>query len=367
MKENVFTEIDTPALLLDLTQVERNIARYQRLAASAKMSLRPHAKGHKCPEVGLLQTKQGAVGLCCAKLGEAEAMAAGGLGDLLVTTPVVGAIKVRRLLDLTHKAKVTVVVDDGANVAELAHAAKAAGVILDLLVDVDVGQGRTGVPPGSKAAELAALIARSQGLRFLGLQGYQGKLQSVAALDERTGLVKDAMIKLGESARLVREAGIECRIISGGGTGSFPIDLDLRVLNELQPGSYITMDTTYAKVQLGDNEDRHPLGHPLTILASVVSRPARDRVVVDVGWKAASSDSGTPLVAGDQRLAYEFAGDEHGIVRSTAGPLELIPGDRVQLIPSHCDTTVNLYDRFIVHRNGRLEGGWAIEARGRSQ
>lgn len=367
MTKGAFEEIDTPALLLDVTQVEQNIDRYQRLATSAKVSLRPHSKAHKCAQVGRLQTQRGAVGLCCAKLGEAEAMVVEGLDELLVTTPVVGAIKIRRLVGLAHKAKLTIVVDDAANIAELASAVKASGVTLDVLIDVDVGQGRTGVPPGSKAAELAALIVRSQGLRFLGLQGYQGKLQAVADFAERTGLVKDAMTKLGESARLIREAGMECRIMSGGGTGSFPIDLKLCALNELQPGSYITMDTTYAKVQLGEDEDRHPLGHPLTILASVISRPTADRAVVDVGWKTASSDSGTPSIADDQSLAYEFAGDEHGIVRSTGGPLSLMLGDRVELIPSHCDTTVNLYDRFVVHRDGRLESSWSIEARGRSQ
>jgi 3-hydroxy-D-aspartate aldolase len=210
--------------------------------------------------------------------------------------------------------------------------------------------------------------ARGQGesLRFGGPQGYHGKLQGVAELSERELLVQSATTKLTESERLVREAGLECTVRTGGGTGSFPVDLTLGVLNELQPGSYTTMDTNYGKVKLGGGDD-HPLGHPLTILATVISRPAADRAVLDVGWKSASSDSGTPLLRGHPGLIFEFAGDEHGIVRSAGSPLNLALGERVELIPRHCDTTVNLYDSFVVHRDGTPEALWPIVARGKSQ
>ena len=237
--------------------------------------------------------------------------------------------------------------------------------MLEVLVDVDVGQARTGVPPGPKAAELAAQIARSPNLRFLGLQGYQGRLQGVPALSERDLLIRGAMTKLAESERFVREAGLQCAVKTGGGTGSFHVDLKLGLLNELQPGSYTTMDTNYAKVELG-GADAHPLGQPLTILATVISRPTADRAVLDVGWKSASSDSGTPLLRGHPGLIFEFAGDEHGIVRSGGAPLNLALGERVELVPSHCDTTVNLYDSFVVHRDGKPEASWPIVARGRS-
>lgn len=357
-----YADVDTPALLLDLNQVERNIERYQRLAREAGIALRPHAKAHKTVEVGRRQIAAGAAGVCCAKLAEAESLAE--LGNILITTPVIGPLKLRRLVDLVRRSQVAVVADDAANIADLSAAAAQAGVGFDLLVDVDVGQARTGVPPGPKAAELAALIRRSPGLRFRGVQAYQGKLQGIVKLEERTNLVREAMVKLAETVRDLESAGFECSVRTGGGTGSFPIDLSLKALNELQPGSYVTMDTNYAKVELGADER---LGQPLTILATVISRPTADRAVVDVGWKSASSDSGTPMPRNRPGLSFEFAGDEHGIVRSSAGPLELRLGERVELIPSHCDTTVNLYDTFVVHRNGRVEAVWPIAARGKSQ
>ncbi|MBI4291418.1 MAG: DSD1 family PLP-dependent enzyme [Betaproteobacteria bacterium] len=366
-KQEEFAELDTPALLLDLDQVERNIDRYQRGAASAGLQLRPHAKAHKCSAVGRIQVERGAVGLCCAKLGEAEAMAAGGVRDLLVTTPVVGGLKIRRLVDLARSAKVAVVVDDESNIAELAQAAGSAGVQIDVLVEVDVGQARAGVAPGPRAAELATVIARSRGLRFRGLQGYQGKLQAVASFSDRDALVREAMGKLRLASDGVRAAGLDCTVATGGGTGSFPIDIRLGMLTELQPGSYVTMDTAYAKVALAGEGDEHPLGQPLTILASVISKTTAGKAIVDVGWKSASSDGGLPSVKNRSDLIFEFAGDEHGSIRSSAGELNLALGDRIELIPSHCDTTVNLYDRFAVHRSGRLEGFWTIEARGKSQ
>lgn len=364
--EDGFSEIDTPALLLDLDRVERNLDRYQRAAEAAGLKLRPHAKAHKTAQLGRLQLARGALGLCCAKLAEAEALAAPGLETFLITTPVIGPRKIRRLIDLCRRAKVIVVADGDENVAALAEATKQASVTLDVLVDVDVGQGRTGVVPGAAAAKLATLIAKQPGLRFRGLQGYQGKLQGVASLEERAGLVREAMAKLAESERAVREAGLVVEIRTGGGTGSFPIDLELKALTELQPGSYVTMDTNYAKVRLGGSDD-HPLGNPLTILASVISRPVAERAVVDVGWKSASSDSGTPALVGVEGHTFEFAGDEHGIVRRGGAPVAVAPGQKVQLIPSHCDTTVNLYDSFVVHRSGKVIETWPIVGRGKAQ
>jgi 3-hydroxy-D-aspartate aldolase len=361
-----FPDVDTPALLLDRDQVERNVERYQSAADAAGIELRPHAKAHKCPQLARLQMNRGAVGLCCAKLAEAEALAAHGLATFLVTTPIGGALKIRRLINLARTCKVTVVADGEQNVAELSAAATQAALTFDVLVDVDVGQGRTGVTPGAAAGALAALIKASKNLRFRGLQGYQGKLQGVASLDDRKTLVEEAMSKLAASKRAVTQAGLPVEITTGGGTGSFPIDLELKHLTEVQPGSYVTMDTNYAKVRLGGGDD-HPLGHPLTILAGVISRPTEDRAVVDVGWKSASCDSGTPALRDAGELSFEFAGDEHGILRRAGARLALKPGERIELVPSHCDTTVNLYDSFVVHRSGRLEALWPIVGRGKSQ
>jgi D-serine deaminase-like pyridoxal phosphate-dependent protein len=220
--------------------------------------------------------------------------------------------------------------------------------------------------PGAAAARLATLISKQPSLRFRGLQTYQGKLQGVASLEERTTLVREAMAKLGESERAVKAAGLAVEIKTGGGTGSFPIDLELKALTELQPGSYVTMDTNYAKVKLGGGDD-HPLGNPLTILASVVSRPVPERAVVDAGWKSASNDSGVPGLLGVDGHTFEFAGDEHGIIRCGGAAVGVVPGQKVQLIPSHCDTTVNLYDSFVVHRSGKVIETWPIVGRGKVQ
>jgi D-serine deaminase-like pyridoxal phosphate-dependent protein len=312
-----------------------------------------------------MQMDAGAAGLCCTKLGEAEAMASGGLRELLMTTPVVGAIKIRRLIDVARASNVMVVVDDEQNIEDLARAAEAAAIHLKLLVEIDVGQARCGVPPGPRAAALASAIARHASLRFCGLQGYQGRLQGVPSYEERRQLVLEAMERLTTSAKLVREAGFQCSVMTGGGTGSFPIDLELKVLNELQPGSYVTMDWRYGKVAHGGDVP-YPFGQPLTVLASVVSRRSADRVILDAGWKSLTNDGGTPTVKGHPDWTFDYAGDEHGAVSSPRS-LELKPGERVELVPSHCDTTVNLYERFVVHRSGRVETEWPIEARGKSQ
>ena len=368
--KSTFPEVDTPALLLDLDKVERNLESYQRAASAVGLQLRPHAKAHKTPQLGKLQLERGAVGLCCAKLAEAEALAAHGLQTFLITTPVVGAGKIRRLVDLARRAQVIVVVDAEENVAALAEAMKQAAITLDVLVDLDVGQGRTGVVTGGAAASLAALVSKQAELRFRGLQSYQGRLQGVVSLEERTGLVREAMAKLAESERAVMATGLPVEIKTGGGTGSFPIDLKLKALTELQPGSYVTMDTNYAKIRLGGGGDQtagNALGNPLTVLTGVVSRPVPDRAVVDVGWKSASCDAGTPALLDADDHTFEFAGDEHGIVRRGGAPVTMAPGDRLQLIPSHCDTTVNLYDSFVVHRSGKVVGTWPIVGRGKAQ
>jgi 3-hydroxy-D-aspartate aldolase len=280
---------------------------------------------------------------------------------------VIGLIKVARLVVLAHKATISVVVDDEQNIAELALAARTAGVTLKVFVEVDVGQGRCGVPPGPRAAELAHQVLQSEGLSFAGLQGYHGAIQQAIGFSERKAAVLAAMSRLETSLKDFRRAGLQVPVITGGGTGTFPIDVELGLLTELQPGSYITMDANYAKVKWTADSGPTPLGCPLSILASVVSRPSRQRAILDVGWKSASSDGGLPQVKDRPELRFEFAGDEHGALTSATGELELLPGDRIELIASHCDTTVNLYDSFVIHRGGRPQESWPIAARGKSQ
>lgn len=365
--QQLFPDVDTPALLLDGGQVHRNISLLQSQASAAGVALRPHVKAHKSPQIARLQIEAGATGLCCAKLGEAEVMAASGLGDLLITSPVVGGLKIHRLIELARKASVRVVADNESNIVELAEAAAAAGVNIGIVVEIDVGQGRCGVQPGPQAAELAHRALTTRSLTFAGVQGYHGGLQCMSSYKDREAAVQVAMNALSRSLEAFRRARIATPVITGGGTGSFPIDIRLQQLNELQPGSYVTMDATYAATEWGPDRPGTPFSQPLSVLATVISRPNRTKAIIDVGWKSVSCDAGVPQVRNRPDLRFEFAGDEHGAVIVQTGELDLQVGDRIELVPGHCDTTVNLYDQFVVHSEGRPESVWTIEARGKSQ
>lgn len=359
-------ELDTPALVVDLDRLERNIERMKALLAGTGVALRPHVKTHKSPHVAGLQIAAGARGVCCAKLAEAEAMAEGGIDDLFVTTPVAGEPKLRRLVELARRARLSVVADDEAALRALSQATAAGGVEVAVVVEVNVGQDRCGVPPGPQAARLAQLVEKLPGLRFAGLQGYHGRLQGIAAFGERRAQVRAALDRLLLSAEHLRRHGIDCPLLTGGGTGSVALDLELGGLTELQPGSYVYMDSSYGKLAWDARGTPIPFEQSLTILASVASRPLKERAVLDVGWKSASSDSGPPAVQGLPGASFEFAGDEHGTLRGIEA-MSLRPGDRVELIPSHCDTTVNLYDRIVACRGDAVIDVWPIAARGRSQ
>jgi D-serine deaminase-like pyridoxal phosphate-dependent protein len=359
-------DLDTPVLLLDREALERNIARMSALAAKAGVKYRPHAKSHKSPLIAQMQLAAGAAGICCAKLGEAEVMAVAGVPDILITTEVVGRSKLMRLMSTAHQSRVAVVADDEHNIAELAGAAQTAGARLDVLIEVDIGQGRCGVPPGPEAARLARLVAGNRWLRFRGLQGYHGAIQMIGSYGTRTAQVRDALGRLMETAEHVRKAGLEIEVLTGGGTGTSVIDGALHGYTELQPGSYVFMDSKYRDIEWTGGAAQ-PFETSLTILGTVISRPAPDRAIVDVGLKAASSDHGPIAPVGLASAAYAFAGDEHGHLRFEGGRCPLAVGDRVTFVPSHCDTTVNLYDRFIVTKGGYVEDVWDIAARGRVQ
>ena len=358
-------DLDTPVLTVDAAAFERNIARMSALAADAGIACRPHAKAHKSPHVAKLQMAAGAVGVCCARLGEAEVMAEAGVEDILITSEVVGRSKVMRLIDAARKSRIAVVADDADNIADLAAGARTAGLKLDVLVEVDVGQGRCGVPPGPRAAELAALIDGHPWLAFKGLQGYQGAVQMRVSHAERRGAVEEALELLNRSAKLVRGAGLEIEVLTGGGTGTSAIDAALGGLTEIQPGSYVFMDTNYGAIEWRD-APAPPFELSLSVYAGVVSRPAPNRVILDTGWKAISGDGGPPVAANHPDAVFRFAGDEFGEL-TFPGRSPLAVGDKTMLTPSHCDTTVNLHDRFILTRGGGVEDVWEIAARGRSQ
>jgi D-serine deaminase-like pyridoxal phosphate-dependent protein len=311
-----------------------------------------------------MQLAHGAGGVCCSKLGEAEVLVAGGIVDIHITTPVVGTDKTRRLAALAASARMSVVVDNAENVAQLSDATTAAGVVIGAVIEMDVGQGRCGVASVEEALALAAAVDAAKGLTLKGMQGYQGKLQSVTRFSDRRQGVRAALDKLLDAAHALERHGFQIALLTGGGTGSLPIDLAAGGLTELQPGSYVFMDSSYRQIDWNADAGRTPFANALSVLAGVVSRPLSDRAVLDVGWKAASSDSGPPVLK-EGGYAVEFAGDEHSLVRGEIAST-LRVGSRVELIPSHCDTTVNLYDRYHVIRDGALEAIWPVAGRGRT-
>jgi D-serine deaminase-like pyridoxal phosphate-dependent protein len=304
-----------------------------------------------------MQLARGALGICCAKLGEAEVMAAGGVGPILLTTEVVGDAKIRRLLGVAKQVEIITVVDDAEAAARVSEAASAAGVRVQCLIDVNVGQDRTGVEPGESAVKLAEHLAGLPGLELVGLQGYEGHLQHVREPEARREANASAMQLLSQTAELLTEGGHRVEIVSTAGTGTFRYAAAWPRITEVQPGSYVVMDRDYGQVKGVGFENA------LTVLVSVVSTQRKNAAVVDAGYKTLSSDSGAPGVR-DVDGAYSFMGDEHGKLTFENG-CPLRPGDKVELIPSHCDTTINLHDVYYVTRGGVVVAVWPIAARGR--
>ncbi len=355
-------EIDTPALVVDLDALEANIAGMAAAVKASGARLRPHAKSHKCAAIARLQIAAGAVGVCCQKTSEAEALVAGGVADVLVTNEIVGAAKTARLARLAREAKVAVLADDAGNVAELEAAARNEGVRLDVLVEVDVGAHRCGVAPGEPALALARRIAACRSLRFAGLHAYQGAAQHLRAASERRAAIAAASDQARATRALIEAAGIACETVTGAGTGTFMLESASRVFNEIQPGSYVFMDADYNRNAWEEGWPRFE--QSLFVLATVMSTPARDRAVVDAGLKASSVDSGMPLVHRRTGIEYARASDEHGVLKIAAGAKPPRLGEKLLLVPGHCDPTVNLYDWLVCLRKGKVEASWPVTARG---
>jgi D-serine deaminase-like pyridoxal phosphate-dependent protein len=362
-------EVDTPALLIDLDAFERNLKRMADFAAAAGVRLRAHAKTHKSPIVAARQVALGAVGVCCQKVSEAEAMVEGGIGDVLVSNEVAGAAKLDRLAALARRARIGICVDDAANVAELEAAAARAGAHLDVLVEIDVGGQRCGVAPGEPAARLARLVAAAPHLSFAGLQAYHGSAQHLREAGERRSHILHAVALVEETQRALRAVGLEARIVSGAGTGTYENEAASGVYTELQCGSYIFMDADYARNRQTDGSAFAAYEHALFVYATVMSAPAPDRAVVDAGHKALSVDSGMPLPWRLPGAVYHRPSDEHGVLDLGACTARPARGDRVMLVPGHCDPTVNLHDWYVGVRGlgtegARVESVWPVAARG---
>jgi D-serine deaminase-like pyridoxal phosphate-dependent protein len=357
-------EVDTPALLLDLDAFERNLKRMSGAVAGTGVRLRPNAKTHKCAVIALRQMAHGAVGVCCQKVSEAEAMVHGGVPDVYISNEVVGRPKWERLAALARLARVSTCVDDPMQIAGLSGAASAYGVTLDVLVEVNVGANRCGVEPGAPVERLARLVAAAAGLRFGGLQAYHGSAQHLRTAAERREAIRAAVAKVRESKASVERAGIACPTVTGAGTGTFRLELASGVYTEMQVGSYAFMDSDYGKNLDEDGRPVSEFEHSLFVYATVMSRPVPERAIVDAGHKAVTVESGMPWVAGLPGVEFVRAADEHGtlLLRDPAHPLRV--GDKLRLIPGHCDPTINLYDWYVGFRGGRVEAIWPIAARG---
>jgi D-serine deaminase-like pyridoxal phosphate-dependent protein len=361
-------EIPTPALLLDLDRFERNLSKMAAHVRAAGKALRPHAKTHRCPEIARRQVAAGALGVACAKLGEAEVMARAGIRGLLITTEVVAPSAIRRLTRLVAEAPDTmVVVDHADNVAALAHAATDDRVTLNVVVDVDLGNRRTGAQPGDAALALGRLVASTPSLALRGLQGYAGHCAHVMGWSARREASRAAMTPLMETRDRFEAAGLPVELVAGGSTGTYDIDVELPGLTELQSGSYCVMDIDYRRVGGRGGASLTDFEMALTVVATVVSVPTADRAMVDAGLKAFSTDKPFPPEAVERPgVEYGFAGDEHGrlTVLDAQRPVRL--GERIEFFPPHCDPTFNLYDRVWCVRGPRVEAVWDIAARGRS-
>lgn len=352
--------VDTPALILDLDAFDRNCALMTQHVSTSGLRLRPHAKSHKTPEIARRQMAGGAVGVCCQKVSEAAVFVDAGIPDVLVTNQIVGPAKLARLAALAARARIGVLVDHLDQVAPLADAVAAADTQIDVYIEINVG-GRCGVPVGEGLLAIAHSIAARSGLRLAGLQVYHGPAQHMRDGNERAAAIARAGATASAARQAIIAAGLPCPLVTGAGTGTFWHERDSGVWGELQPGSYVFMDRDYADNQRAENEPRFE--HALFVLTTVMSRPMPDRAIVDAGLKASSVDSGMPVVWQRPELRYLKASDEHGVIDCAAAP-NVALGDRLMLVPGHCDPTVNLYDELICVRGGVVEAIWPVSARG---
>jgi len=357
--------IDTPALVVDADALERNIATLAAYVSDRRLRLRPHAKTHKSADIARRQLAAGAVGVCVQKVSEAEALADAGVPDIYISNEVVAGPKLDRVAALARRVRLAIAVDSELGVQRLGQALERAQATIDVFVEVDVGHGRCGLPPGAAAA-LARHVAGHPAMRLAGLQAYHGRAQHLRGAAERDDAIRHAASTVRAAQASLSGAGIACPLVTGAGTGTFVHESTSGLYGEIQPGSYLFLDRDYADNLPDPAAPRFE--HALFVKTQVMSRGV-SHAVVDAGHKAHAIDSGLPRIW-QRDLEFANGGDEHGIVRLRSGANGALPdlGDTVWLVPGHCDPTVNLHDRYIGVRGG-LESGvveavWPIEARG---
>lgn len=347
--------IDTPALVIDLPVMESNIAKMADFARAQRVGLRPYIKTHKSPVLAQKQMAAGAIGIGCATVEEAEVMAAAGIKDILIGNQIIGPMKIARLMRLARDTKIMVAVDDYRNVDAISAAAQAAAVEIRILVEVDVGAHRCGVAPGENALKLASYITAA-GLEFRGFMAYESHLQLIDDTTERAAQVAEQVGKLVDTAQAAKSAGLRAEIVSAAGTLTYKETGKLPGITEIQPGTYIFLDSRYYAKQTD-------FKRALTVLTTVISHPVENYIVVDAGSKALSQDGGIPEVKDLPSAKLARMWEEHGKIELDESTPKLKVGDKIEIFPSHVCTTVNLYGKFFAVSNNRVEAIWEISTR----
>lgn len=362
------SEIQTPCLVLDLDALERNVKKMGDIARQMGVRHRIHGKMHKSVDVALLQERLGgSCGVCCQKVSEAEVFVRGGIKDVLVSNQVRDPAKIDRLARLPKLGARTIVcVDDLANVADLSAAAQRHGTTIECLVEIDCGAGRCGVKTTPEVVTIAQAIAAAPGLKFSGIQAYQGAMQHMDKYEDRKAKIDIAVAQVADAVAGLKAVGLGCDIVGGAGTGSYYFEGRSGVYNELQCGSYAFMDADYGRILDKDGRriDQGEWENALFILTSVMSHAKADKAIVDAGLKAQSVDSGLPVVYGRTDVKYVKCSDEHGVVEDPNGVLKV--NDKLRLVPGHCDPTCNVHDWYVGVRGGVVEVVWPVSARGKA-
>jgi len=361
-------DIQTPCLVLDMDALERNIKKMGDYARDHGMRHRVHGKMHKSVDVAKLQeVLGGSVGVCCQKVSEAEVFARGGIKDVLVSNQVRDPRKIERLANLPKLGARTIVcVDDLANVADLSTAAVKAGTELEVFVEIDCGAGRCGVTNTAAVIEIAKAVEAAPNLKFTGIQAYQGAMQHMDSYEDRKAKLDVAIAMVKDAVDGLKAEGIDCELVSGGGTGSYYFESNSGVYNELQCGSYAFMDADYGRIldKDGNRIDQGEWENAFFILTSVMSHAKEDKAICDAGLKAQSIDSGLPVIYGRDDVEYIKCSDEHGVIADPDGVLKV--NDKLRLVPGHCDPTANVHDWYVGVRNGKAEVVWPVSARGKA-
>ncbi|MCI2393786.1 3-hydroxy-D-aspartate aldolase BhcC [Aliiroseovarius sediminis] len=362
-------DIQTPCLILDLDALERNVKKMGDYAKAHGMRHRAHGKMHKSVDVLKLQMELGgAVGVCCQKVSEAEVFARAGIKEILVSNQVRDPAKIDRLAQMPKVSggEVIVCVDDVANVADLSEAAKKHGTDLGVFIEIDCGAGRCGVTTTDAVVEIGKAVRDADNLTFRGIQAYQGAMQHMDSFEDREAKLQAAIDQVTDAIEGLKGEGIECDLVSGGGTGSYYFEANSGVYNELQCGSYAFMDADYGRIldKDGNRIDAGEWENAFFILTSVMSHAKKDKAIVDAGLKAQSVDSGLPFIYGRDDVEYIKCSDEHGVVADPKGVLKV--NDKLKLVPGHCDPTANVHDWYVGVRGGKVETVWPVSARGKA-